>query len=85
MDPNRRLLFWLRVPYAVDVVLVVIGIALLLSAREVGWWVIVFAAVRAVIGSVALVWIAPRVMANREARQDDDSRGSGDGGVPSGT
>lgn len=77
MDPDRRLLFWLRVPYAADVILVVIGIGLLLSARGVGWWVIVFAAARAVIGTVALVWIAPRVMATRVARRKEDGNGTG--------
>jgi len=68
MDPTRRLLFWLKVPYAADAALTLIGIGLLLAGRSVGWWVLVFAAVRAVIGTIALFWIAPRVIARRESR-----------------
>lgn len=63
MDPVRRLLFWLRVPFVADAALVVIGIALLVGGDGVGWWVLVFAGLRAVVGVVALVWIAPRMIA----------------------
>jgi hypothetical protein len=45
MQANRRLLFWLRVPYAADIALVVIGVVLLLTGREVGWWLLIFAGV----------------------------------------
>lgn len=65
MQANRRLLFWLRVPYAVDVALVVIGVILLLTGRDVGWWVLIFAGVRAVIGTFALLVLAPRIIAQR--------------------
>ncbi|RFA10943.1 hypothetical protein B7R54_18300 [Subtercola boreus] len=65
MDPTRRLMFWLKVPYAADVALALIGIGLLLGANGLGWWVLVFAAVRAIVGTVALVWIAPRMIAKR--------------------
>ncbi|TXN30697.1 hypothetical protein [Lacisediminihabitans profunda] len=74
MDPTKRLLFWLRVPYAADVVLVVFGVGLLLSGMPVGWWVLVFAVVRAAIGTFALFWIAPRVIARRQV-QKPHSRG----------
>ncbi|MDF2442595.1 MAG: hypothetical protein JWR01_798, partial [Subtercola sp.] len=47
MDPTRRLMFWLKVPYAADVALVLIGVGLLLGGNGIGWWVLVFAAVRA--------------------------------------
>lgn len=62
MDPVRRLMFWLRVPFVVDAALVVIGIALLVAGDGVGWWVIVFAGLRAAVGVVAIVWIAPRMI-----------------------
>lgn len=62
MDPTRRLLFWFKVPYVVDVALVLVGIGLLLGGRSSGWWVLVFAAVRALIGTVALFWLAPRMI-----------------------
>ncbi|MEC5169555.1 hypothetical protein [Glaciihabitans sp. GrIS 2.15] len=65
MQANRRLLFWLRVPYAADVALVVIGVALLLTGRDVGWSVLIFAGVRAVIGTFALLVLAPRIIAQR--------------------
>lgn len=71
MDPTKRLLFWLRIPYAADAALVLIGVGLLLSGRSVGWWVLVFAAVRAVIGTIALFWLAPKLIARRNSRGDD--------------
>lgn len=67
MDPTKRLLFWLKVPYAADVALVLIGIALIAAGRSVGWWVVVFAVVRAVVGTIALFWVAPRMLARRSA------------------
>ncbi|UFS58522.1 hypothetical protein [Subtercola endophyticus] len=69
MDPAKRLLFWLKVPYAADVALALIAVALLASGRPVGWWVLAFAAVRAVVGTIALVWLAPRMLARRAAQQ----------------
>jgi membrane protein YdbS with pleckstrin-like domain len=71
MDPTKRLLFWLRIPYVADAALVLIGVWLLLSGRSVGWWVLVFAAVRAVIGTIALFWLAPKLIARRNSRGDD--------------
>jgi membrane protein YdbS with pleckstrin-like domain len=71
MDPIKRLLFWLRIPYVADAALVLIGVWLLLSGRSVGWWVLVFAAVRAVIGTIALFWLAPKLIARRNSRGDD--------------
>lgn len=69
MDPTKRLLFWLRIPYVADAALVLIGVGLLLSGRSVGWWVLVFAAVRAVIGTIALFWLAPKLIARRNSRE----------------
>ena len=37
---------WLRVPYLVDIALVVIGVVLLLTGRGVGWWVLIVAGLR---------------------------------------
>ncbi|GGF37481.1 hypothetical protein [Subtercola lobariae] len=65
MNPTKRLMFWLKVPYAADVALALIAVALLAGGRSVGWWVLVFAAVRAIVGTIALVWIAPRMLARR--------------------
>lgn len=68
MDPTKRLLFWLRIPYAADAALVLIGVGLLLTGRCVGWWVLLFAAVRAIIGTIALFWLAPKLIARRKPR-----------------
>jgi membrane protein DedA with SNARE-associated domain len=73
--PTRRLLFWLKVPYAADIALVLIGVGLLLSSRPVGWWVLLFAAVRAAIGTIALFWIGRRMIARA---RDDDASGDRD-------
>ena len=73
MDPVRRLMFWLRVPFVADAALVVIGIALLVGGDGVGWWVLVFAGLRAVVGVVAIVWIAPRMIARLGSGAGDGS------------
>ncbi|MFT2708001.1 hypothetical protein [Clavibacter zhangzhiyongii] len=78
MDPVRRLLFWLRVPFVADAALVVIGIVLLVGGDGVGWWVLVFAGLRAVVGVVAIVWIAPPMI----ARLAPDGGGAGADGPP---
>ena len=74
MNPTKRLLFWLRVPYAADVALVIIGIGLLLTGKTVGWWVLLFAGIRAVIGTIALFWLAPRMIARRTPPRPTDER-----------
>jgi hypothetical protein len=75
-EASRRLLFWFRIPYVADVALGIIGVALLLADRASGWWVLVFAAVRAIIGTFALYWLAPRMLAQRRPGGDgqDDER-----------
>ena len=73
MDPVRRLMFWLRVPFVADAALVVIGVALLVGGDGVGWWVLVFAGLRAVVGVLAIVWIAPRMIARLSP---DDATGA---------
>jgi hypothetical protein len=67
-EATQRLLFWLKVPYAADVGLALLAIGLLFSGRTVGWWVLLFAVVRAVIGTIALFWIAPKMIAGRAAK-----------------
>jgi len=70
MKANRRLLFWLRVPYTADVALVVMGVVLVVTGRDVGWSALIFAGVRAVIGTLALRVLAPRII----ARKSDTTR-----------
>ena len=65
MEANKRLLFWLRIPYVADVALLAIGVALLVTGQPAGWWVLVFAFVRAIIGTIALVIVAPRIITRR--------------------
>jgi hypothetical protein len=72
MDPVRRLMFWLTIPYVADGALVLIGVGLLLASRSEGWWVLLFAAVRAVIGTIALIE-AKRMIARRASRSGNAS------------
>jgi hypothetical protein len=74
---RRRLLFWLRVPYVADAAMVVIGVWLLVDGNGVGWWVLLFAALRAVVGTISLVVIAPRMIAARSARPPDQGAAQG--------
>ena len=69
IDPTRRLLFWLRVPYVLDVVLAVVGVGYLVAGNGVGWWVLLFALLRAVIGTISLFVIAPRVIERMSHRE----------------
>lgn len=62
MDPKRRLLFWLKVPFVADAALGVIGILLLVGANAMGWWVLLFAGVRFIVGAISVWIIAPRVL-----------------------
>lgn len=71
---TRRLLFWLRVPYVADAGLVVIGLWLLLDGNGVGWWVLLFAALRAVVGTISLFVIAPRMIAARRRSGGSEPR-----------
>jgi hypothetical protein len=64
MNPTRRLLFWLWTPYVSDVVMVAIGVGMLVAGDSAGWLAIVFAAVRALLGTVALL-LAYRMIARR--------------------
>jgi LPXTG-motif cell wall-anchored protein len=53
--PARRLMFWLWTPYLSDAALIGIGWWLVATGDAGGWWAIVFAAVRAVLGTVAIL------------------------------
>ena len=63
----RRLLFWLWTPYLSDAALIGIGWWLLATGDSGGWWAIVFAAVRAVLGTVALILARRRLRGERRA------------------
>jgi len=52
---QRRLMFWLWTPYLSDAALVGVGWWLVATGDVGGWWAIVFAAVRAVLGTVAIL------------------------------
>ncbi|WP_210506261.1 hypothetical protein [Naasia sp. SYSU D00057] len=60
MAGERRLVFWLQLSFAGDFLLAAIAVALLWSDETAGWYLLVFVFLRAVIGAVALFWIAPR-------------------------
>lgn len=64
MNPNRRLLFWLWTPYVSDVVMAVVGLWMLATDNSAGWLVIIFAAVRAALGTISLL-LAYRMIARR--------------------
>ena len=77
MAGERRLVFWLQLSFAADFVFAALGIALLWSNEVAGYYLIAFTVLRAILGSVALFWIAPR--AARELRQPPADDESGDG------
>ena len=60
MAGERRLVFWLQLSFAGDFLLAAIAVALLWSDETAGWYLLVFVFLRAVIGAIALFWIAPR-------------------------
>ena len=60
MAGERRLVFWLQLSFVGDFLLAAIAIALLWSDETAGWWLLLFVFLRAVIGAIALFWIAPR-------------------------
>jgi hypothetical protein len=70
IDPTDRLMFWLKVPYVLDVVLGIVGVGYLIAGNGAGWWILLFGFLRAVIGTISLFWIAPRMIAARRAPDD---------------
>jgi len=60
MAGERRLVFWLQLSFVGDFALAAVAIALLWSDETAGWWLLLFVFLRAVIGVIALFWIAPR-------------------------
>ncbi len=73
MAGERRLVFWLQLSFVGDFLLAAVGIALLWADAAAGWYLLVFVALRAVIGVLALFWIAPR--AARELGHGDPPPG----------
>jgi hypothetical protein len=65
---QRRLMFWLWTPYLSDAALVAVGWSLVASGDEAGWWAILFAAVRAILGT-ASIWLARRKFRNEALAQ----------------
>ena len=60
MAGERRLVFWLQLSFLGDFALAALAIALLWSDETAGWWRLLFVVLRAIIGLIALFWIAPR-------------------------
>ena len=60
MAGERRLVFWLQLSFVGDFLLAALAIALLWSDEVAGWYLLLFVALRAVIGVIALFWIAPK-------------------------
>ncbi len=72
MTPARRLLFWLRISFVGDAVLAAIGGLLVAQGEAVGIALLVFTALRAGIGVVALV-LAARALERRDPHDDSPS------------
>ncbi len=72
MTPARRLLFWLRISFVGDAVLAAIGGLLVAQGEAVGIALLVFTALRAGIGVVALV-LAARALERRDPHDDRPS------------
>ena len=83
MAGERRLVFWLQLSFVGDFLLAAVAIALLWSDETAGWWLLVFVGLRAVLGGIALFWIAPRAARDlgRAPGPPDASRSS-DGREP---
>jgi len=64
MNPTRRLLFWLWTPYVSDVVMAGVGLWMLASGDPTGWLPLIFATVRAALGTIALM-LAYRMIGRR--------------------
>ncbi|MES2169360.1 MAG: hypothetical protein V4479_01370 [Actinomycetota bacterium] len=73
MDPKRRLMFWLKLPFIADAALGVIGTLLLVAGNGAGWWVLLFGGVRFVVGAISVWVIAPRVLDRRSASDQSPS------------
>ena len=68
LDPaQRRLLFWLWTPYLSDVALIGVGCWLVATGDAGGWWAIVFALVRAVLGTISIIVAQARFRTERQS------------------
>ena len=71
VEPGARLLFWLRISFVADAAFILISIALIASGESSGWYLIIFTGLRAILGAIALFWIAPRVLEKRAETAGD--------------
>ncbi|HEY0374481.1 MAG TPA: hypothetical protein VGC94_06780 [Amnibacterium sp.] len=72
MTPARRLLFWLRISFVGDAALAAIGGLLVAEGQGVGVALLIFTALRAAIGVVALV-LAARALERHDPHDDRPS------------
>ena len=72
VTPSSRLLFWLRISFLGDAALAAIGGVLVAEDEGVGYAVLVFVALRAGLGVVALL-IASRAIADKGPHDDRPS------------
>jgi hypothetical protein len=72
VTPARRLLFWLRISFVGDAALAAIGGLLVAEGEAVGIALLIFTALRAAIGVVALV-LAARALERRDPHDDRPS------------
>ncbi|WP_375399605.1 hypothetical protein [uncultured Amnibacterium sp.] len=72
VTPSSRLLFWLRISFVGDAALAAIGGVLIAQGERVGYAVLVFVALRAALGVVALL-IAARAIADTGPHDDRPS------------
>jgi hypothetical protein len=72
VTPARRLLFWLRASFVGDAALAAIGGVLVAEGEDIGIALLIFTALRAVIGVVALV-LASRALAQHDPHDDRPS------------
>jgi hypothetical protein len=79
VTPARRLLFWLRMSFVGDAVLAAIGGLLVAEGEGIGVALLVFTALRAAIGVVALI-LAAQALERRDPRDDAPSVLGGGGG-----
>jgi hypothetical protein len=72
VTPAKRLLFWLRISFVGDGVLAAIGGLLVAEGEDVGIALLIFTALRAAIGVVALV-LAARALERHDPHDDRPS------------
>jgi hypothetical protein len=79
---ERRLVFWLQLSFVGDFLLAAAAIALLWSDETAGWYLLLFVALRAVIGAIALFWMAPKAARELGDRSSVELPEDGDPSLP---